>query len=174
MTARSEVHIARFTAQEALVWLSGSVAAATWEGDARLAVALAVLVPAALLLSPRLRMLGLGDEAAGALGVPAGRTRLTALALGTALAAAGTAAAGPVAFVALAAAPIARRLVGDGRVALLPTALVGVTIVTASDFVAQHAVPGIDVPVGLVTGLVGGGYLLWLLTSSRPLTGGIR
>jgi iron complex transport system permease protein len=59
-------------------------------------------------------------------------------------------------------------------VALLPTALVGVTIVTASDFVAQHALPGLDVPVGLVTGLVGGGYLLWLLTSSRPLTGGIR
>ena len=170
LLTRSDVR----NAQEALVWLSGSVAAATWEGDARLAVALAVLVPAALLLSPRLRMLGLGDEAAGALGVPAGRTRLTALALGTALAAAGTAAAGPVAFVALAAAPITRRLVGDGRVALLPTALVGVTIVTASDFVAQHAVPGIDVPVGLVTGLVGGGYLLWLLTSSRPLTGGIR
>lgn len=170
LLTRSDVR----NAQEALVWLSGSVAAATWEGDARLAVALAVLVPAALLLSPRLRMLGLGDEAAGALGVPAGRTRLTALALGTALAAAGTAAAGPVAFVALAAAPIARRLVGDGRVALLPTALVGVTIVTASDFVAQHAVPGIDVPVGLVTGLVGGGYLLWLLTSSRPLAGGIR
>ena len=46
--------------------------------------------------------------------------------------------------------------------------------VTASDFVAQHALPGLDVPVGLVTGLVGGGYLLWLLTSSRPLTGGIR
>lgn len=161
-------------AQEALVWLSGSVAGATWEGNARLALALAVLVPAALLLSPRLRMLGLGDDTASALGVHAGRTRLTALALGTALAAVGTAAAGPVAFVALASAPIARRLVGDGRVALVPTALVGVALVTASDFAAQHAIPDLDVPVGLVTGLVGGGYLIWLLTSSRPLTGGTR
>ncbi|MGA9749846.1 MAG: iron chelate uptake ABC transporter family permease subunit, partial [Nocardioides sp.] len=91
-----------------------------------------------------------------------------------ALAAVGTAAAGPVAFVALASAPIARRLVGDGRVALVPTALVGVAIVTASDFAAQHALPALDVPVGLVTGIVGGGYLIWLLTSSRPLTGGNR
>lgn len=170
LLTRSDVR----NAQEALVWLSGSVAGATWEGNAQLALALAVLVPAALLMSPRLRMLGLGDDTASALGVRAGSTRLTALALGTALAAVGTAAAGPVAFVALASAPIARRLVGDGRVALVPTALVGVAMVTASDLAAQHALPDLDVPVGLVTGLVGGGYLIWLLTSSRPLTGGNR
>ena len=170
LLTRSDVR----NAQDALVWLSGSVGGATWEGNARLAVALAVLVPVALLLSSRLRMLGLGDDTAGALGVPVTRTRLTALGLGTALAAVATAAAGPVAFVALASAPIARRLVGDGRIALVPTALVGVAVVTASDFAAQHALPGLDVPVGLVTGLVGGGYLIWLLTSSRPLTGGNR
>ena len=60
------------------------------------------------------------------------------------------------------------------RVALLPTALVGVALVTASDLAAQHALPDLDVPVGLVTGLVGGGYLIGLLTSTRPLTGGTR
>ena len=63
-------------AQEALVWLSGSIASATWEGNARLAVALVVLVPAALVLAPGLGMLGLGDDTASALGVPAQRVRL--------------------------------------------------------------------------------------------------
>ncbi|MGA9746033.1 MAG: iron ABC transporter permease, partial [Nocardioides sp.] len=74
-------------AQEALVWLSGSVAGATWEGNTRLGAALVVLVPAGLLLSSRVRMLALGDDTASALGVPVGPTRLLALALGTALAA---------------------------------------------------------------------------------------
>lgn len=164
LLTRSDVR----AAQDALVWLSGSVASATWAGNARLAVVLAVLVPAALALSPGLRMLALGDDTASALGVRSTRVRLLALATGTALAAAGTAAAGPVAFVALASAPIARRLVGAGRVALVPTALVGVSLVTASDFAAQHLVPGVQVPVGLVTGLVGGGYLIWLLATSAP------
>jgi iron complex transport system permease protein len=164
LLTRSDVR----AAQDALVWLSGSVASATWAGNARLAAALAVLVPAALALSPGLRMLALGDDTASALGVRSTRVRVLALATGTALAAAGTAAAGPVAFVALASAPVARRLVGAGRVALVPTAMVGACLVTASDLAAQHLVPGVQVPVGIVTGLVGGGYLLWLLATSAP------
>jgi iron complex transport system permease protein len=159
-------------AQAALVWLSGSVSSATWEGNSRLAMALVVLVPVALALAPRLRMLALGDDAASALGVPAHRVRLLALVTGTALAAVATASAGPVAFVALASAPIARRLVGDGRAALVPTAMVGITLVTASDFVAQHLLPGLEAPVGIVTGLVGGAYLIWLLATTTP--GGTR
>ena len=159
-------------AQDALLWLSGSVSSATWEGNARLAVALVILVPVALSLAPRLRMLALGDDAASALGVRAHRVRLVALVIGTALAAVPPAAAGPVAFVARASAPIARRLVGDGRAALVPTAMVGVTVVTASDFAAQHLLPGLEAPVGVVTGLVGGVYLVWLLATTTP--GGAR
>jgi iron complex transport system permease protein len=157
-------------AQAALVWLSGSVSSATWEGNARLALALVALVPVAL--APPLRMLALGDDAANALGVRAHRVRLLALVTGTALAAVATAAAGPVAFVALASAPVARRLVGDGRAALVPTAMVGITVVTASDFAAQHLLPGLEAPVGIVTGLVGGVYLIWLLATTTP--GGTR
>lgn len=168
MLTRSDVQ----DAQTALVWMSGSVASAEWEGITRLALALVVLVPLTLAMSTRLRMLGLGEDTAEALGVPARRTRLAAVLLGVALAAVGTAAAGPVAFVALASAPIARRLVGDGRANLVAAAVVGLTLVTASDVLAQHAVPGQQMPVGLVTGVVGGVYLLWLPTTSRPRTGG--
>ena len=170
LLTRSDVR----TAHEALVWLSGSVAGATWDGNARLAVALVVLVPAALALSSGLRMLGLGDDTATALGVRAGRVRVAALLTGTALAAVATAAAGPVAFVALASAPIARRLVGEGRVALPAAALVGVCVVTASDLAGQHLLPDRSVPVGVVTGLLGGCYLVWLLATARPTPGGAR
>lgn len=159
-------------AQSALVWLSGSVASAEWGGIARLAVAMLVLVPLALALSAPLRMLSLGEDTAQALGLAAQRTRVAAILVGVALAGVATAAAGPVAFVALAAAPIARNLVGDGRAALVPTAMVGLTLVTASDFTAQHLLPDRQVPVGLVTGVVGGVYLIWLLATNRPRPGG--
>ena len=158
-------------AQDALAWLSGSIASADWEGNGRLTVALVVLVPAALSLGPGLAMLGLGDDTASALGIRAQHVRLLALAVGTTLAAVATAAAGPVAFVALASAPIARRLVGHGSLALVPSALVGVVVVTASDLVALHLVPDVQVPVGIVTGVVGGAYLIWLLATPRAGSG---
>ena len=84
------------------------------------------------------------------------------------LAAVATAAVGPLAFVALMAAPIARRLLRDGTLALLPSALVGATVVAGADLVAQHLLPGgLEVPVGVVTGFVGGPFLIWLIATSR-------
>ncbi|GAB2883420.1 FecCD family ABC transporter permease [Nocardioides pacificus] len=156
-------------AQTAMVWLSGSVSAADAEAYTRLALVLVVLVPLALVLGRPLGMLEMGDEAATALGVAAPRLRLAAILLGVALAAVATAAAGPVAFVALTAAPIARRLVADGRLSLVATALVGVVIMVVADLLAQHLIDGVQVPVGVVTGVIGGPYLIWLLASSRPL-----
>ena len=85
-----------------------------------------------------------------------------------ALAAVATAAAGPVAFVAFVSAPIARRMLGTGSLALVPSALVGILLVTASDFAAQHLLPGnLQVPVGIITGVVGAPYLLWLLATTN-------
>jgi iron complex transport system permease protein len=65
------------------------------------------------------------------------------------------------------AAPIARRMVGRGRVALAPSAAIGAVIVQASDLLAQYAIPGVALPVGVVTGIVGAPYLLWLVARSR-------
>ena len=163
LLTRSEVR----AAQGALVWLAGSVSSAEYAGILRLAVPLLVLVPLALVAGRRLAMLEMGDDAAQAVGGPASAVRVAAIGIGVALAGVATASAGPVAFVALTSAPIARRLVGDGGIALVPTALVGVLVVTVSDFAAQHLVPGIDVPVGIVTGVIGGPYLIWLLAGGR-------
>lgn len=151
----------------ALLWLSGSLNAVDPGIVGVLAVAFVVLVVAALVQSPRLTVLTLGDEVASSLGLRPNRAKSLLLLTAVCLTAAAVATAGPVSFVALMAAPIARRLVGGGRVALGPAAAVGAVIVLASDLVAQFALPGTTLPVGVVTGVVGAPYLLWLLARSR-------
>jgi iron complex transport system permease protein len=154
-------------AQAALVWMVGSLGSSRWHEIAIVTGALLVLLPATALLAERLRALQLGDELAAGLGVRTERTRLALLLCAVALAAVGTAAAGPVAFVAFMSAPIARRLVGAGALALAPSALVGAAVVLAADLVALHLLPGnVQLPVGVVTGAIGAPYLLWLLAST--------
>ena len=116
-------------------------------------------------------MLLLGDDGAAALGLRTERVRLAVVLLGIVLASVATAAAGPVAFVALIAAPVARRLLGSGSPAVLTSALAGAVLVAGSDVVAQHLLPLAQaVPVGVVTGAVGGPYLIWLLATHRRTT----
>ncbi len=160
-------------AQTALVWMVGSLGRAGWGQLAVAAAASAVLLPLAAWLSAALRALQLGDDAATGLGVHAERARLGLIVTGVALAATATAGAGPVAFVARGAAPIARRLAGGGGAALLPAALVGALMVTLADLIALHGLPGaVQAPVGVVTGAVGAPYLMWLLATSDRRAGG--
>jgi iron complex transport system permease protein len=158
-------------AQSALVWLVGSVGTVSSEELAVTAVGLLVFVVALVALSPRLRMLQLGDETATGLGVRVTRTRLLITLAAVGLAAVATAAAGPVAFVAFVSAPIARRLLGGTGPALVASTLVGAVVVAGADLLAQHAVPGLQVPVGIVTGIVGAPVLLLLLARSNRTRG---
>jgi iron complex transport system permease protein len=162
-------------AQAALLWMTGSVAQADWPMVATLAIAIAVLAPLVLLVARGLDLLLLGDEQAAGLGLRPELTRAAVITLGVALACAGTAAAGPIAFVALIAAPVARRLLGDGSLALVQSALVGVVLVVGADLVALHLVPDLlpvkqSVPVGVVTGVIGGPYLIWLMVAGGTRT----
>lgn len=163
LLARSSVQ----QAQRALTWIVGSLGSVRWVEVALLAGALAVLVPAAALAARSLRTLELGAETAAGLGVHPGRVRSACLAVGVALAGLATAATGPVAFVAFVSAPVARRLVGGGRLSLAASALAGAVLVVASDIAGQHAVPGVQLPVGVPTALVGAPYLLHLLATDR-------
>lgn len=154
-------------AQDALTWLVGSVSGARWSDILTVAGGLAVLLPVVWAFAGRLRMLQLGDDLATTLGVAAERSRLVLLGLAALLAAVATAAVGPLAFVAFVSGPIARRLLGDGRPALLPSALVGMLVTLTADFAAQHLLPGgIQLPAGIVTGAIGAPYLLWLLATA--------
>ncbi|OII24530.1 iron ABC transporter [Curtobacterium sp. MCBA15_016] len=151
----------------ALLWLSGSLNAVDRNLVGVLAVVFVVFTTLALLQSSRLTVLTLGDEVASALGLRPNRAKVLLLLTAVCLTAAAVATAGPVSFVALMAAPIARRLVGGGRVALGSTAAVGAAITLASDLIAQFAIPGNALPVGVVTGVIGAPYLLWLLARGR-------
>lgn len=153
-------------AQEIMVWLTGSLNSANWERVAILAVALLILLPFAAAGSRELRGLALGDDTASGLGFNVPRARLLLTILGVLLAAFPTAAAGPIAFVAFLSGPIAKRL--NGGAASLPlSALVGAVIVLAANFVGVNAIPGVSLPVGVVTGALGAPFLLWLLISSN-------
>jgi iron complex transport system permease protein len=157
------------TAADALVWLNGSLNSANWERAGMLALALLVLVPAVTALAGPLRILELGDDAAAGLGIRVGFTRLALVITAVALAAVATAAAGPVAFVAFLAGPIARRFV---RKASLPaSAFTGALIVLAADFLAANIAPlvldGTVLPVGVITGALGAPFLLWLLVTAN-------
>lgn len=153
-------------AQQALVWLTGNLNGRGWDDVTPLALALVVLVPAATLLARTLTALQLGDDSAAGLGLHVERTRLWLLLIATAAAAFATSVAGPISFVAFVANPIATRLLGGGRIALLPSALIGALVVLLADFVAQHLLTT-QLPVGVVTGAVGAPYLLWLLATAN-------
>ena len=160
------------TATQALVWLNGSLNPASWDRAVVLTGALLVLLPAVAVLARQLRGLELGDDAAAGLGLRVEASRLGLLITGVALAAVATAAAGPISFVAFLSGPIAHRLL-RGRQSLAASALVGAVIVLAADFAGANLVPGISLPVGVVTGALGAPFLLWLLvTSNRVGRGG--
>ena len=162
LLTRSDVRDAR----TALVWLVGSVGSARWGEIAVIALALGVLLPAGFLVARPLRALALGDPLAAGLGVRVTRARTAVIVTGVALASVATAAAGPVAFVALVAPAIARSLAGDDGPALGASVLAGMLLVAGADLAALHLVPGgTQVPVGVVTGAVGAPYLLWLLAT---------
>ncbi|REF00006.1 FecCD family ABC transporter permease [Thermomonospora umbrina] len=161
-----------YQAQQAVGWLVGNLNGRGWEHVRPLAVALAVLIPLALLFGPWLRALQLGDQVAAGLGVPVQRARLALLCAAVGLVAFATAAAGPVAFVALAAPQIALRLAGTARPPLIASALTGALTVLGCDLIAQRLFADLELPVGVVTGVLGAPFLLWLLARANRIGSG--
>ncbi len=148
--------------QEALRWLTGSLNNTSWEQALPVLAALVVLGPVLLSRSGELRITQLGDDAAQALGVRTGRTRLVVVVAAVGLIAFATSASGPIAFVAFLSGPIAARIVGPGASPMLPAAAIGALLVLVADLVGQFAT-GTRYPVGVVTGVLGAPYLLYLI-----------
>ncbi|MEV8536816.1 iron chelate uptake ABC transporter family permease subunit [Streptomyces sp. NPDC051211] len=154
-------------ATRAMIWLTGSLAGRDWAQVGPLAATCAVLFPLVLGQGRALRMMEMGDDAAAAVGVRVERTRMLLMLAAILLTTAAAAAAGPIAFVALAAPQLARRLTRSPGSNLISGALMGAVLLLVSDWAAQRAFGSAQLPVGVVTGLVGGVYLLWLLVTER-------
>lgn len=147
----------------AMRWLTGSLNGSHMQDLAPVAIAVLLGGAGLVLLSRNLRALELGDPAAVALGVRVDATRAALVLAAVALASFATATTGPIAFVAFLSGPIAARLVGPTGSPLVPAALVGASLVLGADLLGQHAF-GTSYPVGVVTGVLGAPYLLYLLT----------
>ena len=158
--------------QEAQRWLTGSLNGGDWDDVLPTLAALVVLGPLLLTQRRDLEMLQLGDDAAAALGVRVELTRIVVIVAAVGLIAFATAATGPIAFVAFLAGPIAARIVGPGGSLLVPAALVGALLVLVADLCGQYAF-GHRYPVGVVTGVLGAPYLVYLIIRTNRAGGSL-
>jgi len=150
-------------AMAASAWGAGTLNGIGFDKLMPAAIVLAGLVPALVLVSRPMRQFEMGDDAARALGIDPERTRRLMILLGVAVTATVTAAAGPIAFVALAAPQIARRLTRSAGVTLVASGAVGALLLAVADYAAQFAFSSRQLPVGVVTVSIGGLYFAWLL-----------
>lgn len=162
LTAYSLSRAPAWSLQEALRWLAGSLNGASL--DQALPMALVLLLCGIILLwrLPDLEVMRYGESAAMALGAKVRLTKVTVILAGVGLVATATAATGPVSFVAFLAGPIAARLTGRDGSVLLPAFAIGALLVLICDFTGQFLLPA-RYPVGIITGVLGGPYLVYLI-----------
>ncbi|MFJ6619123.1 Fe(3+)-hydroxamate ABC transporter permease FhuB [Kitasatospora sp. NPDC091335] len=149
------------------IWTNGSLNGRDFAVATPVLIGLSVLVPLALVVARRLAVLRFDDSVASALGVDPGRVRLACLLLAVALAGLAVGVCGPVGFVALAAPVIAGRLAGPARVPVLGSALTGALLVVLADTLGRVLFAGVEIPVGIVTTVLGGPFLLWVLLGRK-------
>ncbi|WP_280221687.1 FecCD family ABC transporter permease [Nocardia neocaledoniensis] len=150
------------SAAVANAWLIGSLSGRGWGQVLIIGIGLAVVTPVLVVLNRAFHALDLGDTVATTLGARSGRARMGLMAGATVLVGLSVAAAGPIAFIALAAPHLARGLTRTSGAAIFAAACVGALLLGISDLVAEHAFPA-PVPVGVITVSIGGVFLIWLL-----------
>lgn len=157
LRARREVAIS------AAIWDAGSLNGVGWQ-QAAVPIAVVVGLMVVLLLTRRgLWLIELGDDVGTSLGGRMGLTKAGLVAIAVALTGVVTAVIGPIAFVSLAAPHLARLVVKNGTAHLVATALTGAMLLSAADIIGQNLFPKHALPVGVVTLVLGGVYLIFLV-----------
>ncbi len=163
MLARAELD----AANQAFAWTVGSLNSRSAVSVAVLAVGVAVALPVAVVLGRQLRLLRLADPVVLGLGQRVARVRLAVIATAVVTAGLSVAAAGPLGLVALLAPEIARKAAGPRVVPVVGAALAGALVVLLADLVGRTVAAPLELPAGIVTAVLGGPYLLWLLLTTR-------
>jgi len=159
--------------EQIVFWQLGSLNGTRWAYVGVVAPLVAVGLVAALVLARRLDLLALGERAARHVGVDVERLRLVCIVVVALLTAAAVAFCGIIAFVGLVVPHLIRMLLGPGHRVLIPlSALGGAVLLTGADLVARTAVPYADLPIGMLTALVGGPFFFWLIRRTRRSAGG--
>ncbi|SDJ52492.1 Fe(3+)-hydroxamate ABC transporter permease FhuB [Streptomyces indicus] len=165
-SAATQVVLARrslSSASSLYTWASGSLNGRSYDVAWPVLIGLALLIPASLVVARQLNVLRFDDATASSLGVSPARVRLVCMLLAVALAGLAVGICGPVGFVALASPVIASRLAGPLRVPVLGSVLVGAMLILLADTLGRTVFDGVEVPVGVVTTVLGGPFLLWVL-----------
>ena len=155
-------------ANAAFPWAVGSLNTRPAAPVLLLGAAFAVCAPLAALTGRQLAALRLGDSVAAGVGVRVRAVRLSALALSVVLAGLAVAVGGPLGLVALVAPETARALCGPRGVPVLGSGLAGAALVVLADTLGRTVAAPVEVPVGLVTALLGAPFLIWLLLRTDP------
>ncbi|MGW7585461.1 FecCD family ABC transporter permease [Kitasatospora sp. NPDC054768] len=155
-------------ANSAYAWTVGTLNSRDADAVGLLRLGLLVCLPAAVLLGRRLSLLRFSDAVATGLGVRVRGLRVGVLVVAVVCAGLAVAVAGPLGMIALAAPEAARRIAGPRCVPVLTSAAAGAAFTLLADLIGRTVLSPIEVPAGLVTAVVGGPYLLWLLLTTRP------
>jgi iron complex transport system permease protein len=154
-------------------WTLGSVGQATW-GKVAVILPIAVLgILGANLMARQLDLLSLGERSASHLGVNVERLRMLSLLVVALMAASAVAVAGIIQFVGLVIPHLVRMVAGPGHRLLMPaSALAGATILVVADMLARTIASPAEVPLGVLTALVGSPFFFWQLRRTRTRQGG--
>ena len=151
-----------------VAWMSGTLSSANWKDVHILAPCCLVLAPLAFSRARVLNTFSLGDGVAANLGVAVEHQRLVLLGIATMLTSACVAIGGHIGFLGLAAPHLARRLVGNHHGVLFPVAaLCGAILLLLADSLGRHILSPVEIPAGVLVGILGGVYFLYLLVTTK-------
>ncbi len=156
------------TLQQLVFWTMGNLARADWTKIAYLSAAIALVAPFSMAASWKMTALRMGDERARSFGVRVERLRLFSLFRIAVLTSFAVAFVGTIGFIGLVGPHIARMLVGEDHRLLLPgSALCGALLMSAASIASKTILPGVIIPIGIVTALIGVPFFLWLVMQRR-------
>lgn len=156
------------TLQGLVFWTMGSLARASWDKLGILSAAFVLLLPFSLLSSWKLTALRLGEDRAVSFGIDVHRLRLATLLRISILSALAVAFVGPIGFIGLVAPHIARMIFGEDHRYYLPaSALIGALVLSLASVASKNLIPGVMIPIGIVTSLVGVPFFLSIILRHR-------
>jgi len=161
------------TREQIVFWQLGSLNGALWSHSALVAPLVALGIVVALVVAPSLDLFALGERTARHLGVNVELLRIVVIVTVAVLVCAAVAFAGIIGFAGLVVPHLMRMLIGPAhRPLVIVSAVGGALLLALADLVARTAVPLADLPIGMITALVGGPFFLWLLVRTRRRSGG--
>ncbi len=154
-------------------WTLGSMAQATWDKVAVILPITVLGIACANVIARQLDLLSLGERSASHLGVNVERLRMFSLFVVAVLAASAVAVSGIIQFVGLVIPHLVRMVAGPGHRLLMPaSALAGATVLVVADMLARTVASPAEIPLGVLTALVGSPFFFWQLRRTRARQGG--